>query len=80
MSLPLLPLLAQAAATPAAAHADDSTFQTILNEVSTRGLDIGIKVLGAIAAWVIGAWVIRMLGRIFGRALSSRRIDSTLAS
>jgi len=38
------------------------------------------KVVGALVAWVIGAWLIRMMGRVFGRALASRRVDPTLSS
>ena len=71
-----------AAATPAAvaAAAPSDTFQTIIDTIATRGVDIGLKVLGALAAWIIGGFVIRFVVRLFGRALSARKVDKTLAS
>ena len=48
--------------------------------VSTQGMDFGIKLLTAIAAWIIGRWLIglavNLLGKLFARG---GRIDGTLA-
>jgi small conductance mechanosensitive channel len=47
--------------------------------ISTYLLPLGWKLLGAIAVWVVGGWVIRLLRAAFGRFLSARHVDSTLA-
>lgn len=48
--------------------------------LATQGVDFGIKVIGAIAAWIVGRWLIalasRFMERIFERA---GRIDVTVA-
>ena len=48
--------------------------------LATQGVDFGIKVIGAIAAWIIGRWLISLashfMERIFERA---GRIDVTVA-
>jgi len=67
-----------AAATAAPAATQPSAFQTMLDTIATRGVDIAIMVVGAIAAWVIGGWVIRMIVRMSTRALDARRVDATL--
>jgi small conductance mechanosensitive channel len=49
--------------------------------LSTQGLDFGIKVLGAIVAWFIGRWVIRVLKRVLNAALMrGHKIDPTLVT
>ena len=48
--------------------------------LSTQGLDFGLKLLGAIVAWIIGRWVIGILKRLTHRGLQrGRKIDETLA-
>ena len=52
---------------------------TIVNFVSTQGADFALKVLGALAAWIIGRWLIGLAVRGFGAAmLRGKRIDATL--
>jgi small conductance mechanosensitive channel len=57
-----------------------TTIQTIWAFLATQGIDFGIKVVGAIAAWIIGRWLIslaaRFMERVFERA---GRIDVTVA-
>ena len=49
--------------------------------LSTQGADFGLKILAAIAAWVLGRWLISLALRIFSAALlRGHRIDSTLAT
>ncbi len=49
--------------------------------LSTQGVDFGLKVLGAIAAWFIGRWLIRMLTRVVGAALHrNSKLDPTLTN
>lgn len=55
--------------------------QDVWTFLTTQGADFGLKVLGAIAAWIIGRWligmVVNLLGRIFARG---NKIDATLAN
>ena len=55
--------------------------EAIWNFLSTQGLDFGLKVLAAIAAWIIGRWIISLAVRLFTGALEAgKRIDSTLSN
>ncbi|MCU0958245.1 MAG: mechanosensitive ion channel family protein [Hydrogenophaga sp.] len=48
--------------------------------LSTQGADFGLKILGAIAAWIVGRWLIGIAVRLIGAALErGRKIDATLA-
>jgi small conductance mechanosensitive channel len=40
---------------------------------------VGLKILGAIAIWIIGRWLIGFALRLIGAALNKQRIDPTLA-
>ena len=49
--------------------------------LSTQGMDFGLKVLAALAAWIIGRWAIGLVLRLMGAALErGKRIDSTLST
>ena len=55
--------------------------EAIWTFLSTEGADFGLKILAAIAAWVVGRWLISLALRVFTAALErGRRIDSTLAA
>lgn len=48
--------------------------------LSTQGADFGLKVLGALAVWIVGRWLIGLAKRLFRGALQrGKRIDETLA-
>jgi len=48
--------------------------------LTTQGVDFGLKVLGAIVAWLIGRWLIKMALRLMGGALQrGGSIDPTLS-
>jgi len=54
--------------------------ETIVSFLSTQGVDFGLKLLGALAAWVIGRWIIGLVLKGFHAALArGKKIDSTLA-
>ena len=54
--------------------------EAIWNFLGTRGADLGLKVLAAIAVWIIGRWLIGWVRRLAHAALQrGRRIDETLA-
>ena len=46
----------------------------------TRGIDLGVKVLGAIVLWIVGRWVIGLITRLLRAVLTrNSRVDPTLA-
>ena len=49
------------------------TLQNLINQ----GLNIGLKVLGAIALWVIGAWLIGLAMRGLTKSLERQKVDTT---
>ncbi len=63
----------------AATTAPTSTKQTIIDTIAKEGVDIGLKVLAAVAAWIIGSWIIRMLGRVASKGMAVRKVDPTLS-
>jgi small conductance mechanosensitive channel len=53
--------------------------EVIWNFIVTQGADFGLKVLGAIAAWIIGRWLIGIAVGLIGAAMEKgRQIDATL--
>jgi small conductance mechanosensitive channel len=54
--------------------------EVIWNFLSTQGADFGLKLLGALAAWVIGRWLISLALRLMGAALKrGGKVDQTLS-
>jgi small conductance mechanosensitive channel len=47
--------------------------------ISAYLVPLAWKILGAIAVWIIGRWVIRLIGIALARVLDRRQIDSTLS-
>jgi small conductance mechanosensitive channel len=55
--------------------------EAIWQFLSTQGLDFGLKVLAALAAWIVGRWIISLAVRLFTRALETgKKVDSTLSN
>jgi small conductance mechanosensitive channel len=55
--------------------------EAIWQFLSTQGADFGLKVLAAIAAWIVGRWLISLALRLFSAALlRGKHIDSTLVT
>ena len=53
--------------------------ELIWNFLSTQGADFGLKILGAIAAWVVGRWLINLaVGLIGGGMERAKKLDQTL--
>jgi small conductance mechanosensitive channel len=42
-------------------------------------IPFGWKILGAVAVWILGGWVIKLLRAALGRTLLARKVDPTLA-
>jgi small conductance mechanosensitive channel len=47
--------------------------------VSTYVVPLAWKLLGAIVLWIVGRWVIRLIGSALERVLAARELDPTLA-
>jgi small conductance mechanosensitive channel len=47
--------------------------------VNTYLIPFGWKILGAVAVWIVGSWVIKLLRAGLGRTLLARKVDPTLA-
>ena len=55
--------------------------EVIWNFLSTQGADFGLKLMGALAAWIIGRWLIGMALRLLGAGLQrGGKVDQTLAN
>jgi len=52
---------------------------TITQTVATMLTTVGLKILGAIAIWIIGRWLISFGLRLIGGALAKQKIDPTLS-
>jgi len=53
--------------------------ETIWTFLTTQGADFGLKILGAIAAWIVGRWLIGLAVSLIGRGLEKgKRVDETL--
>lgn len=57
---------------------NDSQLDSLLLFLQTRGVDIGLKILGAFAIWVLGRWIIRGAIRVVVVALERRNTEPTL--
>ena len=53
-------------------------FTKIKETIVLEGTNLGMKILGAIALWIVGVWFIRILVKITERALKHQSIDSTV--
>lgn len=55
--------------------------EAIWQFLSTQGMDFGLKVLAALAAWIVGRWIINLAVHMFTRALAAgKKVDSTLSN
>lgn len=69
-----------AASAEAAGSGASDTTGAFLQQAATVAVDIGVMVLSAIAVWVIGSWVIKLLLKLANRAMTTRHFDETLKS
>ena len=53
-------------------------YQMLIKNLMTQGVDIGLKVLGAIIVWIVGSWLISFTNNLFIRSLSGKKVDETL--
>jgi small conductance mechanosensitive channel len=57
---------------------DSSRFDALLLFLQTRGVDIGLRILGALAIWILGRAIIRAALRVVVSALERRGTEATL--
>jgi small conductance mechanosensitive channel len=50
----------------------------MMQTVTTMLTTVGLKILGAIAIWIIGRWLIGLSIRLIGSAMTKQKIDPTL--
>ena len=50
----------------------------MMQTVTTMLTTVGLKVLGAIAIWIVGRWLISLALRLIGSALTKQKVDPTL--
>ena len=52
--------------------------QNIMDTITTALTALGLKILGAIAVWIIGRWLIGVAVRLVSVALTKQKVDPTL--
>ena len=52
--------------------------EDLLNKAQTYGIEYGMILIKAIAVWIIGVWILKLLMRAFDKMLSLSKIDDTL--
>jgi small conductance mechanosensitive channel len=50
----------------------------IFDQLIQIGVDYGPKLLGAIAVWIIGGWIIKLLVKGFGKMMDKSKLDVSL--
>lgn len=50
----------------------------IMEIITTKGSEYGIKLVGAIIVWIIGSFIVKSLGNAFGKMLDKRGTDASL--
>lgn len=55
-------------------------FSPMINYVSQNGIDLVLKLVAAIAIWIIGRWIISLIVKVVGKGMAAGgKIDATLA-
>jgi small conductance mechanosensitive channel len=57
----------------------DTDFSALAADLTTKATSVGLKVLGAVALWIIGGWMVRMAVTLMRKAMSARKLDATIA-
>lgn len=53
--------------------------QSLIDFIGTRGTDFGLKLIGALLAWIIGRWIIGIVSGLIRKVLErGKKFDSTL--
>ena len=54
--------------------------QGVLQDLMGKAVDFGLKVLGAIAIYIVGAWIIRRLKKLLNKLFVKKNTEKTVAS
>lgn len=57
---------------------DASTFENLKALVVAYATEFGVKILAALAFWVVGRWLIHVVVRMVQNALGKQKVDPTL--
>lgn len=55
-----------------------STLDAVQTWLATEGLAFGIRLLGAILIFIVGRWLVKLMGGVISRALTKAKLDDTL--
>lgn len=47
--------------------------------LATRGVDVGLRILGALILWIVGGWLISLAVKLLHRAMEARKLEPTVA-
>jgi len=53
--------------------------QDIINSISSLVVNFGGRIVGAIAIWIVGGWIVGLLGRLLDKGLVARKADPTVS-
>ncbi len=53
-------------------------FSKISDSITALATQFGWKVLGAVAVWLIGGWIIRLVVKLTQRAMNNQKVDKTI--
>jgi small conductance mechanosensitive channel len=54
-------------------------FNLLTADLVSKGTSIGLKLLGALALWIIGGWMVSLAVRLVRKAMQLRMVDSTVS-
>jgi small conductance mechanosensitive channel len=57
----------------------DLDLNVLTADLMSKGTSIGLKLLGALALWIIGGWVVGLAVRLVRKAMDVRKLDATIA-
>jgi small conductance mechanosensitive channel len=60
-------------------HSGESCMEAVNNFVNGFLAPLGWKLIGAVAVWIVGGWLISMAAGLLAKALAARKVDATLA-
>jgi len=52
--------------------------EDLMSSLGSTVVDIGARIVGAILLWIVGRWVIGVIGRLLDGALNRQKVDPTL--
>jgi small conductance mechanosensitive channel len=57
----------------------DMNFNVLVADLIEKGTNVGLKLLGALALWIIGGWMVGLAVRLVRKAMNARKLDVTIA-